>query len=60
MQIDFAGFEAKYFDELNNTTWRVIKYYCYIHRFRIDHNFGPSKTCTTVILKAIIVKWHNK
>lgn len=33
VQIDFEKFEVREFNELNNTTWKVIRDYCYIHRF---------------------------
>lgn len=44
IQIDFAKFETKYFDRLNNAIQRVFRDYCYIHGFCIEHNFGFSKT----------------
>lgn len=56
IQTDFAKFEAKLFDELNHATWKVVRYYCYRHRFEIDYNFGPSRSCTIVILQAVIAK----
>ena len=60
IQIDFAEFETRYFDELKNITWRVIRDYCYPHGFWIDHNFGPGKTRTIVMLEAIAAERHNK
>lgn len=60
IQMDFAEFEAKQFDELDTDTWRVVKDYCYPHGFWIDHNFGPGRTCTTVMLKAVDSEWNNK
>lgn len=33
IKIDFAKFEVKYFDELNNATKRVVKDYSYIYGF---------------------------
>ena len=54
IQLDFAKFEVRYFDELNNAIWRVVRNYCYKNGFWIDHNFGPNKSCITVILQVII------
>lgn len=51
--MDFIEFEIKYFDKLDNKTWRVIRDYYYLHRFSINYNFNSSKNCTTTILKAI-------
>ncbi len=60
IQMDFAEFEERHFDELNNTTWRVVRDYCYPHGFWIDHNFGPSRNCTTTMLTAVEADWNNK
>ncbi len=60
IQMDFAEFEARHFDELNNTTWRVVRDYCYLYEFWIDHNFGPGRNRTTTMLKAVEVDWNNK
>ena len=60
IQMDFAEFEAKHFDELDNDTWGVIRDYCYPHGFWIDHNFGPGRNRTTTILKAVEADWNNK
>lgn len=58
--MDFAKFEAKYFNELDTATWKVVKDYCYPHGFQIDYNFNPGKTCIIAILKAVDAKWNNK
>lgn len=60
VQMDFAEFEAKQLDKLDTDTWKVVKDYCYPHGFWIDHNFGPGRTPTTVMLKAIDSEWNNK
>ncbi len=60
IQMDFAEFEAKHFDELENDTWGVIRDYCYPHGFWIDHNFGPSRTYTTTMLEAIAANWYDE
>ncbi len=53
IQMDFAEFEARHFDKLNNTTWRVVWDYSYPHGFWIDHNFGLGRNRTTTMLIAI-------
>ncbi len=60
IQMDFAKFEAKHFDELDNDTWGVIGDYCYLHGFWVDYNFGPGRNCTTTMLKAVEADWNNK
>ncbi len=53
IQIDFAEFKTRHFNELNNTTWRVVRDYCYPYGFWIDHNFGSDKNRTTTMLTAV-------
>ena len=60
IQMDFEKFEAKHFDELDSTTWRVVRGYCYPHGYWIDHNFGPGRTRTTVMLKAVEAEWNDE
>ncbi len=60
IQMNFAEFETRHFDELNNATWRVIKDYYYPHRFWIDHNFSPGRNRTITILTAVEADWNNK
>ncbi len=59
IQIDFEKFEARHFDDLSGTTWRVVKDYCYPHGFWIDHNFGPGRTRTTAMLEAVAAEWYD-
>ena len=58
--MDFGKFEVKHFDELDSTTWKLIRNYCYSNGYWIDHNFGLGRTRTTVILKAVKADWNNK
>lgn len=58
--MDFIEFEAKYFNKLENNIWEVIKNYCYLHRFWIEHSFGLSRNYTTAILTAIKTNWNYK
>ncbi len=58
--MDFGKFEAKHFDELDSTTWKLIRNYCYPNGYWIDHDFGPGRTHTTVMLKAVEADWNNK
>ena len=60
IEMDFAKFEAKNFDELDSATWKVIKEYCYPHGFWIDPNNGSGRTRTAAMLKAIEDNWNNE
>ena len=60
IQMYFAKFEARHFNELDNPTWRIVRDYCYMHRFWINHNNGPNRTHTTFMLKVVDNKWNNK
>ncbi len=59
IQVNFEKFEMRHFNELDSSTWKKIISYCYLHRFWINHNFGPSKTCTTAMLEAIAANWYD-
>lgn len=52
--------EAKYFNELNNTTWTVDRNYCYPYEYWISYNIDLCKTYTTTILKVVEVNQNNK
>ena len=56
----FAKFEARHFDELNNLTWKIVKDYCYMDGFWIDHKFGLDRPRITFMLKAVNNEWNNK
>ena len=60
MQIDFAEFESKHLNALENNNWGVIKDYCYLHKFLINYNFGPNKTYIPTMLEAIRAEWHDE
>ena len=60
IQKDFVEFEARYFDELNNTTWKIVRDYYYPYRFWIDHNFTLGKNYTITMLTTIEANWNNK
>ena len=60
IQVDFEKFEARHFDELHGSTWKIIRNYCYPHGYWIDHNFGPGRTRTTAMLKAVENYWNNE
>lgn len=61
IQVDFRKFEAKHFDQLESTTWKLVKDYCYPHGYRIDHSLGPGRTCTDAMLKAVVeVNWNDE
>ncbi len=55
----FKKFEVKYFDILDNSTWRRIREYCYSHGFWIDINDG-SETFTNAMLEAIAADWYDE
>lgn len=54
--MDIAEFEERYFDELNNAIWKVIRDYCYIYGFQINHNFGLDRSRITIMLQAITIE----
>lgn len=51
--MNFAKFEIKYFNILDNTTQKIIKDYYYWYKYWIGYNFSPNKNHITVILKTI-------
>ena len=55
--VDFEKFEAKHFDTFYGPTWKLVRDYCYLHGYWIDHNFGTGTTHTTIMLKAVKAKW---
>ena len=60
IQIDFGDFKAEHFNTIDGQTWTLLRDYCYMHGFWIDHNFGPGRTRTTIMLKAVEADWHNE
>ena len=60
VQGDFAKYKIKQFDKLDTNTEKVVKNHCYLRGFWINHNFGPGRTLTTVMLKTVDSKQNNK
>lgn len=60
IQIDFAKFKAKHFDELDSVILIIIKDYSYLHNYWINHNFVLGKTYVTIIIKAINKEVNKK
>ena len=58
--MDFANYEAKHFNELDNATWRIIRDYYYAHGFWINHNFDHGRSRTHVMLTSVAVDWNNE
>lgn len=46
MQIDFVKLKAKHFDELDNTTLRVFRDYCFHMDFRLTLTLALIKPIT--------------
>lgn len=60
IQIDFGKFEVKHFDDIDDSTWTIVRNYCYLHKYWIDYNFAPVRTCATTMMKTINKEWNNK
>ena len=60
IRMDFGKFEAKHFDELDSSTWNLIRNYCYPHGYWIDYNIDDERTWTTVMLKAVKANWNDE
>lgn len=58
--MDFVKFEAEHFNQLDNATLKVLKHYCYMHKFWIELNLNLYKTCNTTMIKAIVTDWNNE
>lgn len=52
--------ETKHFSKLDNATGGAIRDYYYLYEYWINHNIGPSKTCSTVILKVVEANANDK
>ena len=59
---DFEDFTEEHFRKLNTSTrcWNLLRDYCYIHEFWIDHDFGNGSTRASTMLQAVKADWHGK
>jgi hypothetical protein len=53
IQVDFADFIEKHFDQLNESIWKSLLDYCYSHNYWIDHE--SLRKCLTNFLKILNV-----
>lgn len=61
INFNFKDFTKDHFDGFNGLTWNIMRDYCYLNGYWIDHNYGlGGKTCCIFMLKFIEVEWNNK
>lgn len=57
--IDLKRFQAEHFHTIDSRKWKIAIKYSYKYRYQIDHNFRPSTTYTTMIMKTVNKEWNN-
>ena len=62
IRVDFENFTEEHFKKLDTSTrsWNLLRDYCYVHGFWIDHDYGNGKTRASTMLQAVKADWHNK
>ena len=59
IHFDFEDFKEDHFNKLDSLTWNVLRDYCYMHGYWIDHNYGPGRTPITTMLKSLEAEWYD-
>ena len=59
IHFDFGEFTEDHLNKINTSSWTLLRDYCYMHGYWIDYNFGPGRTRTTTMLKALEAEWYD-
>jgi hypothetical protein len=53
-------YETKHFDQLKESTWKLVRNYCYSREYWTNHNFELDRTRISVMLEAVNAKWNDQ
>ena len=50
---DFKDFREGHFAQVSDAIWSIVKDYCYTHGYWLDHNYGPNRSCASIMYNTV-------